>query len=207
MKPPEILTTPQLISAIGQLWDSASRPLSLLLPKENVNKDDKGFSKEKILGNIHENNNGVVTSNNTNYYSVNPGTTCFGSQIVQEKLDFPKASDKNSNEYCDKLELRSEEISFRSGNVPSELNCHAKVTEPENLKTNSLVARDCISIDASPISLANERDVCNPDVLIREAPSLTNDAVLKTKEVNPLCSDYFLQVVPDNQMDVGASPM
>ncbi|PNX99746.1 calcium-binding mitochondrial carrier protein aralar1-like, partial [Trifolium pratense] len=204
LKSPEILTTPQLISAIGQLWDSASRPLSFLLPKENVNKDDKGFSKENILGNIHENNNGVVTSNKTNYYSVNPGTTCFGSQIVQEKLDFPKASDKNSNEYCDKLELGSEEISFRSGNVPSELNCHAKVTEPENLKTNSLVARDCISIDASPISLANERDVCDPDVLICEAPSLTNDAVLNTKEVNPLCSDYFLQVVPDNQMDVGA---
>ncbi|XP_045823205.1 uncharacterized protein LOC123915948 [Trifolium pratense] len=231
LKSPEILTTPQLISAIGQLWDSASRPLSFLLPKENVNKDDKGFSKENILGNIHENNNGVVTSNKTNYYSVNPGTTCFGSQIVQEKLDFPKvtqkmlilessygsqdyihslfhrfsqASDKNSNEYCDKLELESEEISFRSGNVPSELNCHAKVTEPENLKTNSLVARDCISIDASPISLANERDVCDPDVLICEAPSLTNDAVLNTKEVNPLCSDYFLQVVPHNQMDVGA---
>ncbi|GAU19445.1 hypothetical protein TSUD_76900 [Trifolium subterraneum] len=204
LKPPEILTTPQLISAIGQLWDSASRPLSFLLPKENVNKDDKGFSKEKILGNIHENNNGVVTSNNTNYYSVNPGTTCFGSQIVQEKLDFPKASDKNSNEYCDKLELGSEEISFRSGNVPSELNCHAKVTETENLKTNSLVARDCISIDAIPTSLTNERDVCNPDVLIREAPALSNDAVLNTKEFNPLCSDYFLQVVPDNQMDVDA---
>ncbi|WJX53949.1 hypothetical protein P8452_39888 [Trifolium repens] len=204
LNPPEILTTPQLISAIGQLWDSASRPLSFLLPKENVNKDDKGFSKEKILGNIHESKNGVVTSNNTNYYSVNPSDTCFNSQIVQEKLDFPKASDKNSNEYCDKLELGSEEISFRSGNVPSELNCRAKVTVPENLKTNSLVARDCISIDAVPTSLANERDVCNPDVLVREAPALSNGAVLNTKEVNPLCSDYFLQIVPDNQMDVDA---
>ncbi|KAK2439057.1 S-adenosylmethionine carrier 1, chloroplastic/mitochondrial [Trifolium repens] len=231
LNPPEILTTPQLISAIGQLWVSASRPLSFLLPKENVDKDNKGFSKEKILGNIHENKNGVVTSNNTNYYSANPGATCFGSQVLQEKLDFPKvtqkmlilessygsqdyihslfhrfsqASDQNSNEYCDKLELGSEEISFRSGNVPSELNCHAKVTEPENLKTNSLVASDCISIDAIPTSLANERDVCNPDVLIREALALSNDAVLNTKEVNPLCSDYFLQVVPDNQMDVDA---
>ncbi|TKY45478.1 hypothetical protein E2542_SST30551 [Spatholobus suberectus] len=53
-KPPRILSTAQLISAIGQICDSASRPLSVLLPKENVNHDDKGLPKEKILGSVDE---------------------------------------------------------------------------------------------------------------------------------------------------------
>lgn len=240
LKSPEILTTAQLISAIGQICDSASRPLSFLLPKENVNRDDKGFSKEKILGSIDKKKNAVVTSNNTNYYPVKMGATGFGSQIVQEKLDFPKvtqkmlilesskesqdyihslfqkflqSSDKNPNEYKKEMELGSEEISFRSGNVhrltsrntPKELNCHLKVTEPENLKTDSLVAEGCVSMNTSTPALANERDVCSPDVIIHEAPPLFNDdAILNAKKVSPLCSDYFLQAVPDTNVDVGA---
>ncbi|XP_058732018.1 mitochondrial aspartate-glutamate transporter AGC1 isoform X2 [Vicia villosa] len=211
MKSPEILTTPQLISAIRHLWDSASRPLSFLLPKENVNRDydDKGFSKDEIISCVHK-RNGVVNSDTTNYYSVNPGATRFGSQILQEKLDFPtvtqkmlmlkssygnrdyihslfqrvvQAHDKNSNEYCNEKELGS------------------KDTEPENLENSSLVARDCISIDTSTTSLVKESDVCDPVVLIHEASSLSNDEVPMTKEVNPLCSDYFLQAVPDNRME------
>ncbi|XP_050898728.1 uncharacterized protein LOC127105578 isoform X2 [Lathyrus oleraceus] len=214
LKSPEILTTPQLISAIRQLWDSASRPLSFLHRKENVNRDDaKGFTKDKIISCVREKRNGVVTSNTTDYYSVNTDATCFGSQVLQEKLDFPtvtqkmlilksaygnqdyihslfervlQARDKNSNEYCNEKELGS------------------KDTELENLESNSSVARDCISIDTSTTSLANESDVCNPDVVIHEASSLSNDAVPITNEVNPLCSDYFLQAVPDNQREVGA---
>jgi len=232
-KSPELLTTPQLISAVRQLWDSASRPLSLLLPNKNVNQDDddKGFPKDRIRGYIHDKRNGVVTSNNTDYFSVNPRASILGSQIVQEKLNFPKvtrkmltlessygsqdyihslfqrylkASGENSNKHCNEMkETGSEEISFRSENVPSELNCHANV--PENLKTKSSVARDCISIDTNTTSLASESDVCNPDVTIREAPSLSNDAVLNTEEVNPLCSDYFLQVMLGNQVDAGGA--
>ncbi|CAK8579199.1 unnamed protein product [Lathyrus sativus] len=214
LKSPEILTTPQLISAIRQLWDSASQPLSVLLWKENLNRDDgKGFTKDKILSCINEKRNGVVTSNTTDYYSVNPDATCFGSPILHEKLDFPmvtqkmlilkssygrrdyihslfqsvlQARDKSSNGYCNEKELGS------------------KDTEPGNLETNSSVARDCVSIDMRTTSLANESGVCNPDVLIHEASSLSDDAVPITKEVNPLCSDYFLQAVPDNQMEVGA---
>lgn len=230
----ELLTTPQLLSAVCQLWDSASRPLSLLLPKENVNQDndDIGFPKDRIFSYIHEKRNGVVTSNNTDYFSVNPRASISSSLIVREKLDFPKvtqkmlilkssygsqhyiysllqrylkASDENSNENCNEMELGSEQISLRSENVPSELNCNAKVTEPDNLKTSSLVDKDCISIDTSTTSLASESDACNPDVTIREPPSLSNDAVLNTEEVNPLFSDYFLQAMPGNQVDVGGA--
>ena len=94
------------------------------------------------------------------------------------------ARDKNSSEYCNEKELGS------------------KDTELENLESNSSVARDCISIDTSTTSLANESDVSNPDVVIHEASSLSNDAVPITNKVNPLCSDYFLQAVPDNQREL-----
>ncbi|KAI5424174.1 hypothetical protein KIW84_030406 [Lathyrus oleraceus] len=78
----------------------------------------------------------------------------------------------------------------------------SKDTELENLESNSSVARDCISIDTTTTSLANESDVSNPDVVIHEASSLSNDAVPITNKVNPLCSDYFLQAVPDNQREL-----
>lgn len=225
----ELLTTPQLLSAVRQLWDSASRPLSLLLPKENVNQDnaDKGFPKDRILSYIHDKRNGVVTSNNTDYFSVNPRASISGSQTVQEKLDFPKvtlkmlilessygsqdyihslfqrylkASDENSTANCNEMELGREQISLRSENVPSELNCNAKFTEPDNLKTSSLVVKDCISIDTSITSLASESDVCNPDVTIREPPSLSNDAVLNKEEVNSPCSVQCQCKNDDNEL-------
>lgn len=210
LKSPEILTTPQLISAIRQLWDSASGPLSLLLTNNVTRDDGKGFPKDEIISCVREKRNGMVTSNTTDYYCVNPSATQFGSQILQEKLDFPtvtqkmlifkssygsrdyihslfkrvvQAHDKYSNEYCKEKELGS------------------KDTEPENLENSSLVARDCISIDTSTTLLVIESDVCDPVVLIHEASSLSNVAVPMTKEVNPLCSDYFLQAVPENRME------
>ncbi|XP_061348677.1 uncharacterized protein LOC133294044 isoform X2 [Gastrolobium bilobum] len=187
LKSREILSTPQLISAIGQIWDSASRPLSFLLSKEKVNRDDKGFPKEKILDSIDEKRNGLVyTSNYTTYYPVNMGDTGYGSQIVQEKMDFPKASDNNS------------------GNAHKGLNYHAKVTEPENLKTNSPEAGGCFSIDTSTPALANESDVCGPDLIVHEGRPLSNDVILDTRKVSPLCSDYVIQPVPYSDTDVGA---
>jgi len=109
------------------------------------------------LGYIHDKRNGAVTSNNTDYFSVNPRASISGSQIVQEKLDFPKvsrkmlilessygnqdyihslfhrylkASDENSNENCNEMELGSEQFSLRSENVPSELKCNANLRLP-----------------------------------------------------------------------------
>ncbi|KAJ1406012.1 Mitochondrial substrate/solute carrier [Sesbania bispinosa] len=238
-KSPEILSTAQLISAICQIWDSASRPLSFLLLKKNGNQDDKGLPKEKILDSIDEKRKNVVTSNKANYYPVNMEPTGFGSQIVQEKLHFPKvtqkmlvlessnesqdyiyslfqrfllASNKNPNKYWKEMELGSEEISFRSGNgywrmsrnAPKGLNCHAKVTEPEDLKTDSLVAGGCISTGTSTPALPDESDVYCPDFVIHEAQQLSNDAILDHRKVSPLCSDYFLQAMPDTKEDVSA---
>ncbi|WVZ24498.1 hypothetical protein V8G54_003042 [Vigna mungo] len=140
-KSPQILSTAQLISAIGQVCDSASQSLSVLLPKENLNQDDNGFSKEKFLDNIGERKNNLVyTSNGTKFYPLTAGA----AKIVRERLDFPKvmqkilvfespnesqdyihslfqrlskASDKITNKDCKKMKLAREEMSFKSGNV------------------------------------------------------------------------------------------
>lgn len=234
-KSPQILSTAQLISAIGQIWDSASRPLSLLLPEENVNQDDKGFPKEKILGSVDEKENELVyTSSNTNYYPVTGGD----AQIVQEKLDFPRvvqkmlvlessnsqhyihslfhrlsqASHNNTNKDWKEMELGRDEMSCKSGNVywwvgrnsTKTLNCQVNVTQSESLESNSLVVGGGISIDTSTLALANESEVCTPDSITHETQSLSNDAILNTRKVSPLCSDYFLQAVPDTKADVGA---
>ncbi|RDX92141.1 S-adenosylmethionine carrier 1, chloroplastic/mitochondrial, partial [Mucuna pruriens] len=212
-KSPQILSTSQLISAIGQIWDSASRPLSVLLLKENVNQDDKGFPKEKVLDGIDGKKNDLVyASNDTNFYPV----TGAGAKIVQEKLDFPKrfsqASDKNTNKDLKEMELGREEMSCKSRNAywwvgrnaAKMLNCQVNVTQPESLETNSPVAGGGISVDTSTPTLPNERDVCSPDSITCETELLSNDAILNTRKVSPLCSDYFLQFVPDTKADVGA---
>lgn len=138
---PQIRSTAQLISAIGQVCDSASQSLSVLLPKENLNQDDDRFSKEKFLDNIGERKNNLVyTSNGTKFYPLTAGA----AKIVRERLDFPKvmqkilvsespnesqdyihslfqrfskASDKITNKDCKRMELAREEMSFKSGNV------------------------------------------------------------------------------------------
>ncbi|XP_052735488.1 uncharacterized protein LOC108347638 isoform X2 [Vigna angularis] len=93
-KSPQILSTAQLISAIGQVCDSASQSLSVLLPKENLNQDDNGFSKEKLLDNIGERKNNLVyTSNGTKFYPLTAGA----AKIVRERLDFPKLENLEAN--------------------------------------------------------------------------------------------------------------
>ncbi|KAL5174258.1 S-adenosylmethionine carrier 1, chloroplastic/mitochondrial [Glycine soja] len=236
-KSPQILSTAQLISAIGQIWDSASRPLSVLLPKDNVNQDDKGFQKEKILDSVDEKKNDLVyASSDIKYYPVTKGG---GAKIVQGKLDFPKvmqkisvldssndsqdyihslfqrclqASDKNTNQDWKEMELRREEMSCISGNVfwwvgrniTKALNCQVNATRPENLETNAPVAGGNISVDTSTPTLANESDVCSPNSITHETQSLSNAAILNSRIVSPLCSDYFLQAVPDTKADAGA---
>ncbi|KAK7399208.1 hypothetical protein VNO78_10387 [Psophocarpus tetragonolobus] len=235
-KSPPILTTAQLISAIGQIWDSASRPLSVLLPKENLNQDDKGFPREKILDSIGEKKNDLVyTSNDIKLYPVTRGA----AKIVQEKLDFPKVmqkilvlessnksqdyihslflrflqdSDKNMNRNWKKIEVGQEEMSCKSGNVywgvgrnaTKTLNCQVNVNHPGNLENNSPVAGGGISKDTSTFALANESDVCSPDSIVQETQLLSNATILNSRIVNPLCSDYFLQSVPNTKADAGA---
>lgn len=95
LKSPKILTTAQLISAIGHIWDSASQSLSCFDPKENVNQDNKGFRKEKVLDNFGKKINGrVYTSNDTNYSPVDLRATSYLSSTMQANIDFPRVTQK-----------------------------------------------------------------------------------------------------------------
>ncbi|TKY45479.1 hypothetical protein E2542_SST30552 [Spatholobus suberectus] len=124
---------------------------------------------------------------------------------------FLQASDKNTNKDWREVELGKEEMSCKSGNVyywvgrnaTKMLNCQVNVTQPENLETNSPVDGGGISIDTSTPALFMS-DVCGPDSITHETQSLSNDAMLNTRKVSPLCSDYFLQAVSNTKADVGA---
>ncbi|XP_019424575.1 PREDICTED: probable S-adenosylmethionine carrier 2, chloroplastic [Lupinus angustifolius] len=226
LKSHEILSTPQLISAIGRIWDSASRPLSFFLPEAKVNEDDQGFQKDKIFDIIDEKRNvRTFIFDNTNYFPIS-------SSIVQEKLDFPKVTQKmsaiksfsdsedyvhflfqrfgnvggnNSNKNRKDVQIGSGEITFRSGNVywwmsrnaAKGLADHLKVTEPENTKTQSPVDEECVSVDTITPAVDDKSDECNAEGL-----PLSNDAIPETRKVSPLCSDYFLQAVPDTKADI-----
>ncbi|CAL0313367.1 unnamed protein product [Lupinus luteus] len=231
LKSPEILSTPQLISAIGRIWDSASRPLSFFLPEAKVNEDEQGFQKEKIFDIIDEKRNvRTFILDNTNYFPIS-------SSIVQEKLDFPKVTQKmsvfksfsdsedyfhfllqrfgnpggnNSNKNRKDAEIGSGEITSKSGNVywwmsrnvAKGLADHVKVTEPENMKAHSPMDEECVSVDTITPAVDNKSDGCNADMFLHEGLPLSNDAIRETRKASSLCSDYFLQAVPDTKADI-----
>ncbi|XP_057421339.1 uncharacterized protein LOC130715278 isoform X2 [Lotus japonicus] len=202
VKSPEILSTSQLISAIGQIWDSAGRPLSFVLPEEDVNRDGKGFPIEKILGKTDEKRTDVVTSNNSSYYPVNTGAISgFSSRIVQEKLDFPKVtkkmivlessnesqdyiyslfqrvlltSNKNSNEYCKDMELGNEEIPFRSGNVHWWMSRYA----PKGLNCHVEVSKPENLETDSPVAQACISTDTSTPVLANESDECSPDLII-----------------------------
>ncbi|XP_030947510.1 uncharacterized protein LOC115971649 isoform X3 [Quercus lobata] len=96
-KSPEILSTAQLISAVGQIWDCASRPLAFLQPKKNFHYNDKDFEKKEILGNLDVQGHGrVPTSADSNCFHVDVRTAGHISPMVLPNLDCPKATQKMS---------------------------------------------------------------------------------------------------------------
>jgi len=186
-KSPQILSTSQLISAIGQVCYSASKSLSVL-PKENLNQDDNGLSREKILDNIGERKNDLVyTSNGTKFYPL----TADAAKIVRERLDFPtvtkkisvfespnesqeyihsllqrfsKASDKITNKDCKRMKLAREEMLFKSGNVY------------QWAGRNAVEMLNCQMNVPQPENLETKSSVSGSDIsLDTSAPALANE--------------------------------
>lgn len=88
----EILSTADLVSAVGQIWDYASRPLALLQPKPNF-KDD--CHKESILGICRGEENGArATSVDDKYFHEDLRTAHHFSSMVQPNLEFLKVTRK-----------------------------------------------------------------------------------------------------------------
>ncbi|GMY30324.1 uncharacterized mitochondrial carrier C12D12.05c isoform X1 [Fagus crenata] len=123
-KSPEILSTAQLISAVGQIWDCASRPLAFFQPKKNLNYNDKDFEKAEILGNLGVQGNGrVPASADSNDFCVDIRHDGHISPMVQPNLDCPKPTQKMSIfERCSENHTRSLFWSFLRGhNMSNEL--------------------------------------------------------------------------------------
>jgi len=96
-KSPEILSTAQLISAVGQIWDCASHSLAFFQAKKSLNYNDKDFEKEEILGNLGVEGNGrVPTAADSNCLCLEITTAGHISPMVHPNLDYPKRTQKMS---------------------------------------------------------------------------------------------------------------
>lgn len=231
LKSPEILSRSQLISAISHIWDSASQSLLYFDPKENVNWDDKGFQKEKVLENFGEKINGrASTSNDTNHTPVNVRDTTYVSPIMQANVFVPNVRQKifvqescnGSQDYIHSLfqkimynsinisdepwkakELVSEEISFKLGNIYWRTRRNASRGPNCPVKVTELEnMKTAAPVDASTPSLTNEGDDRKSDVLIYDGLPSSTDEMLDARKVTSLPSDNFLEAVHDTRTDI-----
>lgn len=96
-KSPKILSTGQLITAVGQIWDYASHTHAFLQAKKNLNHNEKDAGKEEILGSLGVEGNGrVPTSADGNCFCLQVRTAGHISPMMQPNLDCPKGTQKMS---------------------------------------------------------------------------------------------------------------
>ncbi|PRQ17685.1 putative mitochondrial carrier domain-containing protein [Rosa chinensis] len=92
-KSPEILSTTELISAVGHIWDYASRPLGLFQPKANSDDIDSNYRKEVIISGL---DGEALISENSGNLSVNLRNSDKIPTIPQPSLDITQVSQKIS---------------------------------------------------------------------------------------------------------------
>lgn len=94
-KSPMILSTAQLIAAVGQLWDSANR-LAIFHPKGNL-IDSHSECKKEVLRNLDKEENAwVPLSTDSKYFCVDVSSAGQFSPMVQPNLEFLKVTQKMS---------------------------------------------------------------------------------------------------------------
>ncbi|ONI07103.1 hypothetical protein PRUPE_5G100200 [Prunus persica] len=176
-KSPAILSNAMLISAVGQIWDCASRPLGFFQPKAHSNHNDSGCQKEVVLADLGREGNDVAPiSAKSKYLTVD---------LMQPSLDFLQVSEKMSvfepysGSYCHSSlwrflhgggnvsqeswkgkGLASLEVSYQLGSIygwmsdtiSSGLKCPVKVTEIENRTGQYCILEDTNNIAGGSIS-------------------------------------------------------
>ncbi|KAL7165366.1 hypothetical protein ACSBR2_041122 [Camellia fascicularis] len=98
-KSSEILSTAELISAVGQIWNCASRSLDFFQPKSNLRHNDGDFQEENVFRYSGGKGNGwsSTSSEEGQHFPVNLMTTGHSSSpMVQENLECLKVSKKIS---------------------------------------------------------------------------------------------------------------
>uniref|UniRef100_A0A5B7CCE9 Mitochondrial substrate carrier family protein n=1 Tax=Davidia involucrata TaxID=16924 RepID=A0A5B7CCE9_DAVIN len=96
-KSSERLSTAELISSVGQIWDCASRSLAILQPKTNLKHNDGEFQKGDILCYPSGQENGRASaSGEGQYLSVDWMTSSHSSPMAIANLECPKVTQKMS---------------------------------------------------------------------------------------------------------------
>nr|POF24985.1 s-adenosylmethionine carrier 1, chloroplastic/mitochondrial [Quercus suber] len=198
-KSPEILSTAQLISAVGQIWDCASHPLDFLQPKKNFHYNDKDFEKKEILGNLDmQGHDRVPTSADRNCFHVDVRTAGHISPMVLPNLDCPKATQKMSI-----IERHGE--NYTHSLFWSFLQGHKKMS-------NELWKEKRLSGVKNSYELGNiygwmgeiiPARLKHP-VKVTEIENKKTGESCFSGEMTSLYKDYFLDI-QDNQADVGVS--
>lgn len=93
---PGVLSTAELMSAVGRIWDCANRPLALFQPKTKFKHSDCGSEKEVVLGLGGEGKGVASSSARSNYFSVNITTAGQILSPVQTNLQFLNVTQKIS---------------------------------------------------------------------------------------------------------------
>ncbi|XP_057509962.1 uncharacterized protein LOC130792478 isoform X1 [Actinidia eriantha] len=96
-KSSQILSTSELISAVGRIWDCANRPLAFLRPKTNLSHNDGDFPKDTVLRCSHgKGNDRSSTSAESQHFTNNPMTTGDYLSMVHPNIECLKVSEKIS---------------------------------------------------------------------------------------------------------------
>ncbi|KAA8522409.1 hypothetical protein F0562_013230 [Nyssa sinensis] len=96
-KSSEILSTAELISSVGQIWDFASRSLAVLQHKTNLKHNNGEFQKGGILCYPSGQGNGrAAASSEGQYLSVDLITSSYSSPMAIANLECPKVTQKMS---------------------------------------------------------------------------------------------------------------
>lgn len=206
-KSPEILSTTELISAVGQIWDYASRPLGLFQAK--VNSEDSG----NLTFNLRDSDKiPTISQPRLDLKQVSQNMSVFGHcsksfyqasfwRLLDGGTNVPKDSSKGNG-------TASFEVSYQLGCmygwmndvISSGANRPVKVSEIENRTDQCCSPVDTTAVAGSSITGETSRVV---DDLARNAVS--NPAPVKSSNLSKdddekseistrtsLCSDYFL---------------
>lgn len=95
----EILSTPELVSKVGQIWDCASHPLAFLQPRTKVRHNNDDFTEANVL--FHSVGRGDIRSSlpsesECQCVEVNSTTVGHVSLLAREDLHFLEVSSKIS---------------------------------------------------------------------------------------------------------------
>ncbi|KAL5552073.1 hypothetical protein UlMin_002249 [Ulmus minor] len=92
-----VLSTAELIQAVGQIWDYASRPFASFQNEATSSHNDRERHKEVILNSLQgKGNGGVPSSAKSNHLCVDLKNVHASSPQLQPNLDFVKVTQKMS---------------------------------------------------------------------------------------------------------------